>query len=321
MATSSLWQRGSARLALYGLSLVAVLGAGLGVGQLAGPTSTPAASSTSSSTHAHTDSEGNPDMTTTHAEPSTSGPHAGHAAGAAPAGLSIESDGYRLAPLTTVVPTGAPQDFRFRILGPDGAAVSRYDVEHDKELHFIVVRRDLAGYQHLHPTRAADGTWSVPLQLAAAGDYKAFADFTPAGGSPLTLAVDLHAAGTYAPAPLPPPSRTATVDGYTVTLDGHAHAGEASELTLRITRDGRDVTDLDPYLAAYGHLVALRVGDLAYLHEHPEGAPGDGHTLPGPEVSFSAQLPTVGTYRLFLDFSHAGRVHTAEFTVEADAHS
>ena len=80
------------------------------------------------------------------------------------------------------------------------------------------------------------------------------------------------------------------------------------------------MTDLDPYLEAYGHLVALRVGDLAYLHVHPEGAPGDGRTPPGPDVTFSAQVPTAGTYRLFLDFSHGGRVHTAEFTVEAGAH-
>ncbi len=306
----SLWSRGGTRLALYGLALVAVLGAGLGVGRLAGPTSTPAASSGhASSTHAH--SEGAPDMTTTTAP--------------APAGLSVAADGFRLAPLSTVVPTGQVQDFRFRVLGPDGSAVTRYDVEHGKELHLIVVRRDLAGYQHLHPTRGGDGTWSVPLRLPAGGEYKAFADFTPAQtGAPLTLAVDLHAAGDYAPVPLPPPSRTVVVDGYTVTLDGHVDigtdAGDASTLTLHIARDGRAVTDLDPYLGAYGHLVALRVGDLAYLHVHPEGAPGDGRTRPGPDVTFSAQVPTIGTYRLFLDFSHGGRVHTAAFTVEAGAH-
>ena len=28
---------------------------------------------------------------------------------------------------------------------------------------------------------------------------------------------------------------------------------------------------MEPYLGAKGHLVALREGDLAYLHIHPEG--------------------------------------------------
>ena len=63
------------------------------------------------------------------------------------------------------------------------------------------------------------------------------------------------------------------MDGYTVTLDGDLTAGADAKLTLSVSRDGKPVTDLQPYLAAYGHLVALRDGDLAYLHVHPEGRP------------------------------------------------
>ncbi len=77
------------------------------------------------------------------------------------------------------------------------------------------------------------------------------------------------------------------------------------------------MTDLQPYLAAYGHLVALRDGDLAYLHVHPAGEPGDGTTAPGPDITFYATAPSPGDYRLFLDFQHGDVVHTAEFTVRA----
>ena len=42
------------------------------------------------------------------------------------------------------------------------------------------MRRDLAGFQHVHPARGADGTWRVPLDLPAAGTYRVFADFAPA---------------------------------------------------------------------------------------------------------------------------------------------
>ncbi len=90
-------------------------------------------------------------------------------------------------------------------------------------------------------------------------------------------------------------------------------------LTLTVARDGEPVTDLQPYLAAYGHLVALRVGDLGYLHVHPEGAPGDGVTAPGPEITFMAVAPSDGVYRLYLDFLHDGVVRTAEFTVRTTA--
>jgi hypothetical protein len=104
------------------------------------------------------------------------------------------------------------------------------------------------------------------------------------------------------------------VDGYEVQLTGDLVAGQASPLTLTVRKDGQPVTDLQPYLAAYGHLVALRDGDLAYLHVHPEGAPGDGRTAAGPEIDFVAEVPSAGTYRLFLDFQHDGVVRTAEFT-------
>jgi hypothetical protein len=63
--------------------------------------------------------------------------------------------------------------------------------------------------------------------------------------------------------------------------------------------------------------VALRDGDLAYLHVHPAGEPGDGTTEPGPDVTFYATAPSAGDYRLFLDFQHDGVVRTAEFTARA----
>jgi hypothetical protein len=180
-------------------------------------------------------------------------------------------------------------------------------------MHLIVVRRDTTGFQHVHPEMSADGTWSVPLTVPAGGSYRAFADFRPTGGDATTLGVDLDAAGEYAPVEHQP-TRTAHVDGYQVDLRGDLLPGQASPLTLTVSRDGRPVTDLQPYLAAYGHLVVLRDGDLAYLHVHPTGEPGDGRTAPGPDVRFRTTAPSAGAYRLFLDFRHGGVVRTAEFT-------
>jgi hypothetical protein len=240
----------------------------------------------------------------------------------APAGgLQISEGGYTLDLRTPGVTAGQRADLRFVIRDEDGRAVTAYQREHDKELHLIVASRDLVTYRHLHPTRAADGTWITPVDLPEAGGYRVFADFTPAGSDAenLTLGADLAASGTYTPRKLPAPSDTAMVNGYEVGLDGGLRPGAASELTLRVSRDGRPVTDLQPYLGAYGHLVALRSGDLAYLHVHPHGEPGDGTTAPGPDVSFTATAPSAGAYRLFLDFKHEGKVHTAAFTVRTGA--
>ncbi|MFE3071498.1 hypothetical protein [Streptomyces sp. NPDC059247] len=248
------------------------------------------------------------------------GGHGAHAAhgGARPGGLSVSENGYSLELDATVLTAGV-QSIGFRIIGPDGGVVTRFLAEHEKELHFIAVRRDTAGFQHVHPVRDEEGTWSVELTLEP-GDWRFFTDIHPVGhDGTMTLGIDAAVAGPYAPKPLPEATGTALVDDYAVTLDGELLVGEARELTLTVSRDGHPVTDLQPYLAAYGHLVALRVGDLGYLHVHPEGAPGDGVTAPGPGISFHAAAPSAGTYRLYLDFKHGGFVRTAEFTVRATA--
>jgi hypothetical protein len=231
-----------------------------------------------------------------------------------PAGLASSRGGYTLTPTNTTLTPGA-NSFSFHITGPDHKPVTRFDVEHEKRMHLIVVRRDTAGFQHIHPTMSEDGTWTVPLTVTQPGSYRAFADFTPAGSDGTTLGVDLAVPGDFQPAEYHQ-SRVATVDGFDVKLDGDLVPGETSKVTLTVSKDGRPVTDLQPYLGAYGHLVALRGGDLAYLHVHPDGEPGDGRTKPGPTVTFYAEVPSAGHYRLFLDFQHDNTVRTAEFTVD-----
>jgi hypothetical protein len=88
-------------------------------------------------------------------------------------------------------------------------------------------------------------------------------------------------------------------------------AGGEASLVFDVSRNGRAVRDLEPYLGALGHLVALREGDLAFLHVHPGTEEGSG-----PRIAFRAAFPSQGRYRLFLQFAHEGRVQTAAFTVE-----
>jgi hypothetical protein len=294
------------KLAGFGLGLVAVFGAAAGLGEVAGPDPADAAPA------AH-----DMDDTADAGHADDPGSHDAGAVDEAPAGLQVSEAGYTLALETSTAPAGSGTEVAFRILGPDGAAVTDYTLSHEEDLHLVAVRRDLSGYQHVHPTLGADGVWRTPLHLTP-GSWRLFADFAPAAdGENRVLGADLAVPGAFDPAPLPAVSATAQVDGFTVVLTGDLHAGAASELTLAVSRDGVPVTDLQPYLGAFGHLVALRDGDLAYLHVHPGEEPGGAEPAPGPHVRFVAEIPSAGTYALFLDFRHGGAVHTAQFTVEA----
>jgi hypothetical protein len=240
--------------------------------------------------------------------------HGGHqheqgGADTASAGLAATEAGYSLVPQVTTLPLALTTEFAFTITGSDGRPVTAFDVQHEQPLHMVVVRRDATGFQHLHPTLGPDGVWRTPLTLPAAGVYRMYAEIVPTGGPALTLGADLFVAGDFAPASIGA-SRVARVDDYEVRLDGDLTPGDAARLVATVARDGRPVADLEPYLGAYGHLVALRQSDLAYLHVHPAEGVGAG-----PGIAFDAEVDSAGTYRLFLDFRHGGLVRTVDFTI------
>lgn len=227
-------------------------------------------------------------------------------------GLGVAEHGLRLVFADSELTRGASERLRFRILDENGVALTEFDRTHTKRMHVIVVRRDLTGFRHLHPKMAADGTWTVPVRLAAAGTYRVFADFSHEG-EPTTLAADIRVDGDADLLALPAPTTRATSlpGGFEVTLDSTAaHAGEEARLGFAVER-GRPVA-LQPYLGAGGHLVALREGDLAFLHVHSTGDEGaDG------SIEFEATFPTAGRYRLFLQFRVGGELQTVAFTEEA----
>ncbi len=220
-----------------------------------------------------------------------------------PLGLRATADGYDLE-LGTPRLRRSGEELSFRIVH-GGKPLTDFEVEHEKRMHVIVVRRDLTGFQHLHPTMRADGAWTTTVRVAAPGAYRAFADFSTRGRR-ITLGVDIFAAGAWSPRVLPAPAPFATTGPYRVALRPHYGAGGSpAVLRFDVFRRGVSVRP-DSYLGARGYLVILREGDLAYLHAH-----ADDDTL-----QFETTYPSSGRYRLFLQFAHAGRVRTVAFTQE-----
>jgi len=189
---------------------------------------------------------------------------------------------------------GHPAPYVFRILGPDGATVRDFDVEHERRLHLIVVgRAPDAPFLHLHPRQRTDGSWTVPLDLPSAGSYRVFADFTT-GGERRTLGIDIAGEGGGR-------AVERRIEAYDVDLER-----DGERLEFRVTRGGKPV-ETEPYLGAGGHLVVLREGDLAYVHAHAEED----------ELAFEVPFPGEGHYRLYLQFKAGGSVETARFEVDS----
>ena len=292
----------AARLAAYACALGLVLGVGWGAGHLVGPIGSAQPSGGAQ--------VGLDDPEAIDARANAAGPTDGLAAAAGGYGIVVADPRFQ---------PGKPGELRFTVTGPDGRAVTAFgaSLRDTDPLHVVVVRRDAAGFQRLEPTMDADGAWHAPLTLPAPGVWRAFVDMTPAAGPPLVLGTDLFAAGPFDPFTFPA-SRVAQIGGFQLRLDGDLVPGVPSQVFFTVSRDGAGVTGLQPYLGGFGKLVLLRQGDLAYVVAES----GDGMPTPpapsdraGPAIAFTADVPSTGTYRLFLQFRVSDVMHTAEFTL------
>lgn len=241
----------------------------------------------------------------------------------APMGLVSTRAGYTLRPVGTVLPWKRPTEVAFTVTGSDGEPVRAFDGG-TAPLDVAVVRRDDAGYEPLRATAGPDGVWRAPVTFPGAGVWRLYAGFTPTGGPPLDLGADLFVPGPFGPFTFATEQRAASVGPFQVRVDGELVPGGSSPVFATVARDGAPVTDLEPVPGtggAYGRLVAVRQGDLARVPLRAEVAGADPAGRSGPGVAFVAEVPSAGSYRLFLTFTHDGVDRTAEFTVDAGAGS
>lgn len=253
-----------------------------------------------------------PGMAAPRAAPSTPAPARADPDGT---GLTDRFGGYAFVPSVDTVPAGAPGAFTFRITGPDGGAVTRYQPLRGKLLLCSVIRSDLTGFRSVEAAMRQDGVWSAALPALPAGSYRAYVTFAaPDSSRGMPLVYDLSrpftVPGAAAASPPPGPTSTSTVDEYTVTLSGDPVPGRASPLTVTVRKDGHAVESFNRYLDGYAQLSAFHAGDLARAPIGSAGAIGAGGAL-----TAEATFPAAGTWRVFAQFDLAGTVRTAEFTL------
>ncbi|CRK58910.1 Putative secreted protein [Alloactinosynnema sp. L-07] len=236
-------------------------------------------------------------------------------------GLSDFENGYRLEPVTLPAVKGDSVPVAFRIVGPAGEAVTKFQLNQTKQIHFFVVRDDMQGYQHLHPELDGD-TWCTTVSIADGGAYRMFAEFIPVDTKdvthPVVLGLPFAIAGDTNLTQVPPPvAEVSTGSGFTVTRpEGATQVPVRQPTILRFAirgADGKPVRSLDPHLGAYGHMTGFNTTLLSATHLHPREPLGT--PLINGELTFQALFGERGEYRLFLEFSADGKVHRSPFTV------
>lgn len=203
-----------------------------------------------------------------------------------------------------------------RIEDKEGKAIDKFDINHEKKLHLIVVNKDLSFFSHVHPQEQGGGAFDIPFEFPAGGDYQLIADFIPTGLGSTTLKEWVNVDGDQpASQPLKPQNDalTTVVDGKEVTLTiDHLMAGMETNLTftLKDEKTKEPITNLQPYLGAVGHVVIIDEKVEQYLHVHPLEEKSTG-----PEAKFMTEFPNKGMYKIWGQFQQDGNVFTVPFVV------
>ncbi len=222
----------------------------------------------------------------------------------------------------TTIKLNEPTTFTYKIKNDKGEMLKNYEVAHEKIMHFIVIRKDLQNFQHLHPNfNKQTGEFTVDITFPNDGPYRVFPDFTPIEDNPQKLPVtvyhdiDVGDINRYKAQPVIPDIQPKKIVGeYQITYNFPAEVMMRNEINynLSIEKNSQPVKDLENYLGALGHSVILKEGSLDFIHTHAE----EGNASRGPEIKFSTSFPEDGIYKIFTQFQHQGKVVTTGFIIK-----
>lgn len=213
-------------------------------------------------------------------------------------------------------PQGAKAESPFRIkaerkgeglllrISDANGPVKDFDIVHEKEMHLIVVSKDLRSFAHVHPELQSDGTFALG-QVPFAGDLRLFADFAPRDKGSQVLSLDWKQGGKRAAAPdkvLAPAKLT--------PRQGNWRPGRTQEVALE---GGAPMAALEPYLGAMAHLVMIHEDATTFVHAHPLDDPS--------KIIFLARPPKAGKYRAWVETQSKGVVYRQSFDVEVPANA
>ena len=191
--------------------------------------------------------------------------------------------------------------------------MKHFQIVHEKPIHLFIVSEDLEYFAHVHPALGSDGVFRLDTRLPKPGTYKLFADFFPGGGTPQLISGVITTArykrsilqSIVKPAPDLATKHADNLDVELIVDPPQPLAGKKTMLFFKL----KPADGLEPYLGAWGHLLAVSNDLIDMIHTHPAIADG------GPQAQFDIFFPREATYRIWVQFQRLGKVNTLVFTV------
>jgi len=197
--------------------------------------------------------------------------------------------------------------------------VRNLEVVHEKLYHVFVVSQDLSFFLHTHPERQGDGDFHLDVRLPKPGLYRVLSDFYPSGATPQLITNTLIVPGAetamdsaHIQADLSP--KTAENARVDLTLSpSHVVARQDVSMVFRVSPE----QGVEPYLGAWGHMLAASADLVDMTHNHPIAAT-DSSGGAEKDIQFKMAFPRAGVYRVWVQFQRLGVVNTVAFNVPVE---
>ena len=244
------------------------------------------------------------------------------------------------------ITAGSQATIMFLLRDDNNKPIKDLVITHDRLIHVVIISEDLSVFGHIHAEDIGPITtemresarFPVRYTFPKAGKYNIAVDFAY-GGRGYSELLDLEVGGSPAMGRVQKDlSREKDFNGYLAKLTVSPEtpvAGKETTLRYTFTKNGRPVVDIEPYLSAAMHLAVINEGMQHYfIHAHGD-RPGTmqyrgheghmethvAHSVPhgakfGPEIEANVVFPVKGTYKIFSEIQHDGKVRLIEFMVE-----
>jgi hypothetical protein len=214
-----------------------------------------------------------------------------------------------------------PAELRFFVRETKTKQVVRdFEIAHTKLFHLLLVSKDLSWFAHEHPMQQSDGSFFISQSFPSGGEFLIYGDVAPKNAGSQILGTTLKVSGkTPRPTPLKISPTKNTVDGMTALLKMPTPLPISKSTTLVFSltdsTTSKAITDLEPYLGAFGHLMLIHQDGQTVVHSHPaEDEVGLAASKLG-TVAFLARFPRPGVYKAWGQFQRGGKVITIPFVL------
>ncbi len=190
-----------------------------------------------------------------------------------------------------------------------GKEITDLEIEHEKPMHLILIRKDMKYFDHMHPV-LKNNSWETNYNFLASGEYRLWIGFKKEMDHIIDF--DLAVSGNTSL------QEKDSLGGIKVEIKkpNKILVGEKTDFEFDVQDPtGNPINIKEMFLGAAGHMIAINETLEEFVHTHDMKMDSDN------KLSFSLTFSKTGKHKLWVQFIADGKERVAEFEIVVDKDS